>query len=103
MVEERDQVVPGGEGLIRDLPGCNAFIVVDEPDPDRIDEIRDKIAWVHENLPEAMQFNSERSNDMQDAMAQMDSAIAEIEMAESSLEEFCIKISGDDIRNAVVR
>ena len=69
-----------------------------------VEDAKNEEEEAHDNLPEAMQFNSERSDDMQDAMNMMDTAIGEIESAEQSLVDYAvIDISTNDLRNAVVR
>ena len=69
-----------------------------------VEDAKNEEEEAHDNLPEAMQFNSERSDDIQDAMNMMDTAIGEIESAEQSLVDYAvIDISTNDLRNAVVR
>lgn len=69
-----------------------------------LEDAKNEEEEAHDGLPENMQFNSERSDDMQQAMNDLDSAIMEAEGAENSVEAYAIiDISTRDLQNAVVR
>lgn len=69
-----------------------------------IEDARSEEDEAHDNLPENMQFNSERSDEMQGAINQMDSAIMDVENAEHALVDYAVMdLKTDDLRNAVVR
>lgn len=51
-----------------------------------IEDARNEEEEAHENLPENMQYNSQRSDDMQDAVNWMDEAFTAAEDAKDTLE-----------------